>query len=401
MATNTVQVGRLVLREDLIIKEGSDGGTERQLELSGAESPSRLSAAQVAQRREDVANLPGSLVPVIFSQKTFANGYYEILEASGETEDWGGVLRQYRWSMSLRNVGHEAQVDLESRLSGPLSRLNDFAVVGDRIHCPPAGHVAYWSDAQASVTTARTGQDGVMTVYRGLPVTVNPRWSATPSVYGANRVRLLDENLFERMGSRVSVAPNGWELNNSLLRIRPNVSGATLEVSTWSGGAWRPKLWNVTHLAANMAPFTHCTVLRNEYEAITLRMTTGFASNIGRTTVDLTLRRGSRFLEIFLQGEFSGTLAVVRAAATASTAGNGYVVQTADDANGNRDIVGSTKTFTSDLANCGISKAATVELDAFIGSVVGGGVAVAGDAAVDLHKQYVGMPSEIVRAVRR
>jgi hypothetical protein len=398
-AITTVQVGRLVLKEELTINEGTDAAGVRSVSLAGAESPPRASTAAIAARHEDIQSLPGTIVPVIFTQKSYVSGYYLVNDVTADVEDWGGGIRQLRWSMNLSFLGTEKEVDLESRLSGPITRTNNFSVVGERMHAPPSGHLAYWSNATATTYFNRTTETGLIRVYRSLPQGINPRWTATPTAFLGDRVRLLDENLLERQGNRASVGPNGWELNNGLVRVRPGVGGATFEVASWSGGAWRTKGWNVLYSAANMGPFIYCSVLRNDNELVTLRLVKDYS--IARATIDVSLRRGSRLLELFVQNEYAGDTKVVRNAATAATAGNGYVVQTANDANGNRDIVGSTQTFTSDTANCGITKTAAASMNAFIGSVIAGGSAVAGDAAVDLHKQYVGFPSELLQAVRR
>jgi hypothetical protein len=94
-----------------------------------------------------------------------------------------------------------------------------------------------------------------------------------------------------------------------------------------------------------------------------------YAMALGRFTVDLTLRRGSRFVELYVQGQTSSTLKAVLTTPEASTAGTGFVRVTANDANGNRAIVGSARTFTADTTNGGLSKASTTTLDAFLGVI--------------------------------
>jgi hypothetical protein len=183
------------------------------------------------------------------------------------------------------------------------------------------------------------------------------------------------------------------------VRIKPLAALGVLEISSWSGGAWRAKNWDVQFDAVSFGVPDAVSILRNEPEMAVVRLIRSLSSV--RITIDVTLRRGSRFAELYVQTATSGTIKAVLSTAEAGTAGTGFVSRTADDANGNRYIVGSTRTLTSDVVNGGISKAATVVMDIVIGSVIGGGAPLTGDAAVDLMKQYIGAPSESVSGVTR
>jgi hypothetical protein len=118
----------------------------------------------------------------------------------------------------------------------------------------------------------------------------------------------------------------------------------------------------------------------------------------GRVTVDFTLRRGSRFLEIYVQHLFGTTLKLVRSAVEASSASTGYIKATAADGAGNKFVLGSARSFTADNVNGGISKTTTPTLDAFVGVEIA--AAPTGDAAVDLFQQYLGSPAELVQGVK-
>jgi hypothetical protein len=150
---------------------------------------------------------------------------------------------------------------------------------------------------------------------------------------------------------------------------------------------------------APITSWSEISILRNDYEMISLRMVKHLT--IGRLILDMTLRRGMRFIEVYVQRYAADRIGIVRTVTTASTATSGYVVATANDPAGNRGVVGSARTFTADTINGGITKSATTTLDAMIGVVMNGGSALAGDAAVDLYAQYLGAPGEIVRGVRR
>jgi hypothetical protein len=413
MSTNfgTVQIGRLALREALNpatdAVSGGSSAAGRTLALTGQEmnlgaAPSAgLSVAGVAQIEDDLAGMvvAGTVQPVAFTNKSDRNGYYTVLDATAAPMNWTGEVITCDWKTTLGRVGSESEVDLESRLTGATARNNSFSATGERWHAPPIGHYAYWSGPSQPSTVTRTGADGAMTVYRRLSTGINPRWGCPVASYLNGRVRFIDSNALERSGVNYSPAASGWNLNNALVRVQPLASNGVLQVAAWTGGAWQNISWDILSGGTTLGAPTSCTVLRNECELAVVRLL--WTQAPGRITVDLTLRRGSRFVEVYVQGEFSATLVIQCFTAQAGTAGTGYVSATANDGAGNRYIVGSAKTFANLLTQGGISLASTTTLDAFIGVVAGGSGAVAGDVATDLYAQYLGSPSELVQAVRR
>lgn len=399
MPTPTIQLGRMVVREDLTSAEQSDNAGARTMALAGQESIPRLSSAAVARQREDLLTLPGYFVPVTFSVKDYLNGFYTVEDVQGTIEDWDDDLLVFRWQMNLTRVGTESEIDIESRLGGSLTRVNDFLVTGVRTHAPAIVHGGYWTDGSVTTAVSRTGEDGTLKLYTGLAVNMSPRWATTPAGYLTGRVRFTDELGRERAGDGAKLAATGWTLSNGLVRIRPLATGGVLEVAAYTGGAWRVKNWDVTFAATTLGVFDYCTLITNELGLVTLRLMKNMTN--GRLYMDVTLRRGQRLAELYVQSEFSGTIKVMRTTNEAGTnALGGTVVASANDADGNKYIVGSARTFTADL-NGGISKAATATFDAFIGVVAAGTGAVTGDVAADLQKQYVGLPNEMVQGVRR
>lgn len=400
MATPTIKFGRMTMREDLIVAEQGGADGNRGLTLTGQESIPRLTSAAVARQREDFLTMAGRFLPVVFTRKTYLNGFYTVDDVQGSVEDWGDGLAVFRWTANLTRAGTESEVDVESRLSGAITRVNNFSVVGERTHSPAITHGAYWTNATVTSAVSRTGEDGVLKLYRGVGATTNPRWVTTPAGYATGRVRFTDDTGAERAGDGAKLAATGWELSNGLVRVKPLASGGVLEVSAYTSGAWRAKNWDVLIDTVSAGTFDYCTLINNQYEAVSLRLMKVLTN--GRFYLDVTLRRGHRFVELYLQDEYSATLKVVRATTDAGVNTlAGTIVDTANDTDGNKYIIGSARTFTADTTNGGISKAATTTLDAFVGMVVAGTSAVAGDTATDLQKQYIGMPNEMVQGVLR
>jgi hypothetical protein len=401
MSWGTITVGRLALREDYTITATAG----QSLTIKGQESSPPLTAAQLEQRREDLLGLAGEFLPVTFTSKARLNGFYRVDSVKADyTNFQDATVLTLDWTLDLDRYGTEFEVDLESRLSGPLTRNTSFSVTGERWLAPPAGHYGFWAGSTVPSVVTRTGVDGATAVYRNVPLTgagYNPRWGAVPASALAGRVRFLDATATERSGLNFTAAPTGWELNNALVRVKPLTAGGVLEVSAWTGGAWQTKAWDVLSGGVSLGTPSSVTVLRNNLENVLVRVLWASAAAPGRTTMDLTLRRGSRFVEVYLKATASTTLKVVRPVVEAGSSGTGYVRATANDAATNRYIIGSAQAFTNDLVNGGLSKAATTTLDVFIGVAVAGSGAVAGDQPDNLMAQYLGSPNELVVPVRR
>lgn len=365
-----IQLGRIPLRETFTVAES--GGDGRSLDFEGQESYPPLTRAQVIARHDGInALIPGQCIPLTFTDKPERNGYYMVKSAGSTYTEHLGERVTADWKVSLDRVGSDAETDLQSRLTGAV-RLNDFALTGERWHAPPIGHYAYYTGSSNATTMTRTGADGTMTVYRGVPADVSPRWGCAPTDYLDGRVKVTTTGGQEVYGVDVPLAATGWALSNGLINATPGASG-TLDVQAYTGGAWHSKEWNVSAAGsgASITSWDGATLLRNDPEMCIVRLTKGL--NPGRASLDLTLRRGSRFIEGYLQTGTSATLAAYLTTAETNTsfAASGYVTATNDDADGNRFAAGSARTFTAH-ASGGITKSATTALDFWIGTVTGG-----------------------------
>lgn len=395
-----MQAGRLALREDATSSlSAADGYAE--MAVQGQESYGRLTLNQLMARVDDLVGLKGQLLPFTFTQKPELNGFYQIMDASADYTKWVPEnVAIVPWQMKLRRYGYQGDMDLEARLAGPQTRANDHAATGERWHAPNINHVGYSAGSTLPNVVTRATTDGAMTVYRTVTVGVNPRWGTTAANALLGRVRFIDSLARERVAVRADLAPTGWEVNNGMVRIQVNAANGNLILSHWSGSAWQAKEFTVfynTGPAVAMGVPDYVTLLRNDLECVAVRLTKSLAP--GRITVDLVLRRGSRLTEVYVQHQFGTTLKLVRATAEATTASTGYLTATAADANGHKFVIGSTRTFTADNVNGGLSKAATPVLDAFVAIQPSG--AATGDQAAQLFAQYLGAAAETVQGVRR
>lgn len=401
MTWGELKLGRVITKETHTLTRAVDVDGAVTIQLTGQDTypGTGMTLEMINGRHDDIMSLLDKTIPFNFQNKTEHNGYYAVTAVEADKLLWAGEAAKSGWNLSARYIGPDNAVDLESRVANVV-RANDFALTGTRWHAPPIGHYAYYTGSTLpSGTVTRAGEDGAHVTYLGVPAGVNPRWGCAVADYLRGRVRLL-VNGVERSGFNVPVPATGWQLSNGLLRITPLTSGGQLLIESHDGAQWEGKQWHIAKGGAttSLGTFDVATVLRNDTEAIVLRLMRNGAP--GRTFVDLTLRRGSRVVEVYLTTDSSTTLGAYLNTNEAFTNGTGVNTATANDAAGNKAVIGSARTYTAN-ANGGLSKAAVTKMDVWIGSVVGGSGAVAGDAANDLRDQYIATMAETTGAGKR
>ncbi|MET7739618.1 hypothetical protein [Streptomyces sp. NPDC005385] len=398
-----IKVNRVYLIEMEAANEDSDG----KLSLSGQESSPPTTVAMVTWLHGQVAAMgPAKVVPVTFRDKAERDGYYAVNSATSALTDYQNEVATADWSLDLTRLGSEAEVDIQSRLTGAV-RQNDFSLTGTKWHAPSIGHYAYLTGTTTPSNHNRVTEDGTIRVYTSIPANTSPRWGCAPENYLAGASRLLTtafvptENQVEGINREVPVT--GWTLTNGLVNVTPHASAGRLTVGLYSSGSYKTVDWNITSGGSNLLAWQSLSVLRNDPEQVVIRLVSQrSATTGGRDTLDLTLRRGAQFVEGYLQTTTSATLGIAGAnASTSASAANGSISSTANDANGIRRTCGTAKSFnTTNTANCGFSKNSVTVLDFWIGATIGAGTASESDAAA-LANQYIGSMPEVTYAVRR
>lgn len=393
----TVQVGRVTLREDRELSRSISNG-KVELSLTGQESSPHRTLAQTIQRGQDILNLQDAFVPVLFEQKPELNGYYTV---SGVTADQKRYVDQgvnlVPWTMKLDLVGTDSEVDLESRTGGAQTRANDFSGTGERWHAPAGGAIGYYVGSSVPPVVTRVGSDGPMRVYRNIAFGVHPRWACPVDSYHLGRVRFLTGGV-ERTGTSFAPDPADWSVDNGLVRVA-SVAGGGVSVDAFTGGAWHTKAWSVVIGGTTVGMFDKVSLIRNDYECVQVRLFAGFVGS--RCTVDVSILRGARFAQLYIQNSTATTIAFNRGVveAGANAANGAWLIANVADADGNKYVVGSAHTIATDVVNGGVSKVSTVNLDLFVGVQIN--AAPSGDLVADLFNQYLGVPTEIVSGVTR
>jgi hypothetical protein len=392
-------IDRVLVIEKEKLTEGNDG----KLALAGQESypPSPLDL--VTFLHGNIVGLQeGKMVPVTFEDKGQRDGYYEVGNVTSDLTNYqNGDVVTADWAVELKRIGSASEVDLQSRLTGAV-RANDFSLTGTKWHAPAIGHYAYHTGSTIPSSVNRTTPEGDIAVYLSVPNNTSPRWGCSASDYRGGRVRVFDtgevssEN--EVQGINRKISPDGWRLFNGLINLQPTSSAGVVNVAYYDGNSFIDAYWSLQRNSVNLTAWDAATILRNDYEQCVLRLVTKQATGAGRTTVDLSLRRGSRFIEGYMQNSSSTTLKIDPAGTVASSSGTGYQVATSGT---HRVACGSARSFTADNTNGGISKSSTTSFDFWIGPVLNAASPQTGDSATELRDQYIGSMPEIVYAVRR
>lgn len=400
----TVQVGRLVLRETFEIKADVNAGTGvRTVTITGEESAPPLTETALLQRNEDIMTMRDMIMPISWTNKSSFDGFYFIDDISASLVDYThDEVKKFTWQIRAIRYGPDNSAEIESRLTG-VKRQNEFGLDGEPWHAPSAGAYAYYTGSTRPANSfERDSEDGDVTIYRDIPPLINPRWTIATTDYRNGRARVKVDGL-ERTGTNMSDGNGSWEIGNGIVNATPGPSGQ-LTIGAWNGSDYDTKNWNVS-IGASGGPgvgdFPVMTVIRNDFEMATIRLMRD--QEPGRATLDLSVRRGSRFVEGYLESDISTTLGVWMHSAEASTApaSGGYVVATSNDAEGHKGIVGSTRAFIAQTTRGGLHKNSSTFLDFFLGVVYDGASAQSGDAAAVVMDHYISAMSEMTMAVLR
>lgn len=375
MSWGTLTLGALTLKETYALSDSVNESTgRRKVTLSGKETTGWATRLRLREVAEDLISLRGRYLPATFTNKTDRNGYYHVEDVNTSVLDWGTEGASLDWSLDLAYMGPDNAVEVESRMSHVV-RSNPDGLSGERWHAPPIGHTGYYVGAVLPASVARSGADGPITVYRAIPA-VNPRYGVPLANYRGGRARLLTTTTgAERIGTGIRMDPTGWELNNGLVRVKPNTDNGTfttLLVAVWVEGAWKERAWDIRIAGDSIRPgadLNGVTIVRNSLEQVTLRCV-GTHATAGRFMFDLVLRRGSRFVEGYVQRATSGQISVQLDVAEPFTLTGQYTVANGEDSAGLRWAAGTAKSGYSLATNGGISHNSTAAIDFWIGAEV-------------------------------
>lgn len=210
------------------------------------------------------------------------------------------------------------------------------------------------------------------------------------------------------IGRQIISDPTSWELNNTFVRVQPDNTGSNLiKIAVNAGAGWSTDV-SFKFTSDNGATFwpgppRSVTILRNGPERIAVRLAVpvnGFFA-VGVYYVDLTLRRGSRYVQGMVTSTWSTRWGIQFAGGNpiATVDANGGARMTTATISGHSFLIasggaGTLPTWTNAAGRCALAAAGT-RFDFALGAEINtAGPAAAPDRGIDLRDQYFGAVTE-------
>lgn len=269
-------------------------------------------------------------VPLLWHAEPTLVGFYRVLAASVDGDGPAAFQGIVRWSLQLERVTGFSAPLMELRTLGAV-RVNTHGLVSaSQAICVPdtSRSVAFLNETSGSYIPfapafARAGSRGSVFVYQQVS---SQRYTTQFYVdpahhYDGAATLLMGDTMSPVVGRQVPNTPTSWRLSNGLVEFE--ASSATdfeLRMRMFLGGAFTawvpfsilagPPAGSRTPLAAPHA----ITVLRNSPNEVAVRLLTATSTSVGSqyspVTVDITLKRGSRWAAFELSSVFTGRFGV-------------------------------------------------------------------------------------------
>ena len=362
--------------------------------------------------RNELLEQQGQVVAVTYTGDTHFDAFYLLADSRIETMETSYLRRGlFLFEVNLFRVGSSARTEFQSNTTGTVLENTQGLTEGEVKPwlAPPVNSSIFVWSATSVTSYDRVTEDGTIKVYTSAgDYSTDPTWGCLAGFFYGGSAKLLT-NSRVRTGLDIPQAPSDWELNNGLIRVRPDSGGSKLDIAVWDGSVAyeSEKTWKFQLGGADTSAFSFVSAIRNDPEAVTIRVLC--SDTIANHTMDITLRRGSAqvFITWYWQG-VANTMKVVRDSTEAATAvtptgatSTVGVRATANDGGGNRYTLFSAQAITNDTTIGGLSTASANRLNVAIGFEIDGSSAVTGNDADNLALQYFGMVGERVRAVWR
>lgn len=371
-----------------------------------------------------LADRVGQVLPVTFGDTPDLDGWYVIGRPRVSSDGASFANGVFDGSIDLERVSRSANVLQEMRLLGA-GRTNShtFTTVRRAWYSPGVGAFAI-DDGTYSVNAPtrepRTGADGSMLVVVDNPTGVSlfdgtARWRVAPTDYykggcSISRTLTVGGTYYRVMGEQI---PSGceklWSIDNSLVAV---LAGATADVAeftmVWHDGAGyeSTKTFRIT----NDSSWTELgygpvgmQIIRNTVDVAALRVFYGAQNTANQFWLDVSVRRGARHAEFRWHGQdtVAGSLAwgVKLTSSIAGTNHTSGVHASSADASGNKWILTSPSTVTTDTTNGRMRLSSNATDFAFMAGAEMAGAGAGFDDFTSIVYQYMGSLSTRQRAV--
>lgn len=359
----------------------------------------------------DAAQEP--VIPVILDAYPELTGFYAVTGATADRVSGGSAID---WTVQLERPADWAVPKTEGAgILGLLTNAHGITTGDIMTAFPPeidsvnVGYGATLSNRGVSGDGGGTVPIALNTANATTGLGFSTWYQVAPVDYYTAGCRIeydvLNDGTYRTVVGRKPVAAAGTgrlRLSNGFVRCEWDTAGTVLNVWWWDGSTWDgPTAFTVIGSSAGNMLATGAAVLRNSAEEVAVRFTTPASNGLGYgvTTVDLTLRRGSRNVVGYVSSTVPRVWVLAFAASTACTAITGGLRRTANNAGGNREILTS-QNLTTATAGSGNIQGASAETALFcIGCEVGGSGASGQNTAAHQVAEFFQAVSENYRVV--
>jgi len=422
----TLTIGRCGLDVTHDNVQSIDDSGDR-VQIQGWLYTSSLADAKVLRQQllGHVNNPDEPVVPVTWSSDSSLDGFYRVTGASvgaqHEQRNYDNFI--FPFSVDLERVDGTGMSALAECNQVVALRTNPHGITtGSWLPLPwlqDVGIDSFIRNGTTSVymsgTVARSGENS------GLWMSSD----STPSIFpgtGFSQI-LLPASSWYTGGCRVEVGSSfryavgrqivrdltNWRISNGLVRVIANASaGAQIDVQWHNGTSWSStKSFAVTLSGSAYTTYTAAPtsmhILRNSPERVTIRVVSA-----GTVFIDLSIRRGSRIVEVNATestGINASSWGVKRTSTEASTALTGGIRATSNDGDTNRFVLSGagSNAITTDLVNgrMYVSGGSPTSFQFGISSEIGGSGASGMNTAQNQVYQYMAVWGEVMRVVSR
>lgn len=386
----------------------------------------RLTA--LVDRRDEAA------VPVTWTEDSTVIGWFAVTGASVDYSAASLNDGYATWTADLQRVGDSTLPSLEAVTSygaitgGPTdATLNAAGDANGAICGVPAAAVdvdSGDSTRRGKAVVSRASDSGSVRVLWGdlidnLPGTLYHYFAvdAGDAYDGACQIKGTWAGIADTLCLGRSMEPaidTNFQLSNGIIRARFNASGVLI-IQVYDTNAWvtvGPATWGITGTIGgssftwSASATSAITVLANRPEIAAVRIVgdevTIGGTRRGRVWVTLTVKRGSRIVEVNIDAEFDATWAIAPSSNSAATNLTNYARQTSNDANGNRWVVATTGSPSINTTTGAVTGGSSVSAQIWgIGSEVDGTSATTPNTAQCVAYELFAGRAESVRVVLR
>lgn len=390
----TTTIGRAVFQNALSAGPQWDGDT-LTLRINIHASTPEAARALLQQVQGLANNADEPVVPVISTDEPTLDGYYTVLGANVEPSRIYKFGTPIPCTIGLQRVAGSFALAQTEQITAAVTRTNFDSVAGSAITtASPVG--------TGSTRTTTTG-DILITTQTPTAAPFTRTYYLSPSEFyiGACTVEFFSGGAWYVQAGRQApaAASTPWRISNGFVRFTPGTNGV---IEVWNGSAWEASAnlrWAPNGTIGSDFAVTMPSIMRNAPECVVVR--TAFqTAKVGRT-VDFLIRRGAAHIEI----TDSAGSGVGFAASTASTAiGTHALHQTADDANGNRIVLGAAFAGLSNHSintTTGAAWVGGLPSNLLIGVNFGGVGAASHDTPTAIRNQWLGIGPAKQRVVTR